>query len=60
MEKHEGAEITEDDLLEEPDVSLEEETKENTEEVILFPAGQNIFLLNSNLIWDLYKTLYGL
>ena len=50
MEKHEGAEITEDDLLEEPDVSLEEETKENTEEVILFPAGQNIFLLNSNLI----------
>merc|ERR1712228_29918 len=32
MEKHEGAEITEDDLLEEPDVSLEEETKENVEQ----------------------------
>lgn len=30
MKEHEGAEITEDDLLEEPDVSIEEETKENT------------------------------
>jgi len=29
MQQHEGAEIEEDDLLEEPDVSLEEESKEN-------------------------------
>merc|ERR1711937_1068765 len=32
MQQHEGAEIEEDDLLEEPDVSLEEESKENQEE----------------------------
>ena len=29
MTKNEGAEITEDDLLEEPDVSLGEESQEN-------------------------------
>ena len=34
MQQHEGAEIEEDDLLEEPDVSLEEESKENQVEEV--------------------------
>ena len=33
MQQHEGAEIEEDDLLDEPEVSLEEESTENKEEV---------------------------
>merc|ERR1712110_608811 len=40
MTKNEGAEIEEDDLLEEPDVSLEEETKENVEEEKVDDADQ--------------------
>ena len=35
MQQHEGAEIEEDDLLEEPDVSLEEESKENQEQEVI-------------------------
>ena len=34
MTKNEGAEITEDDLLEEPDVSLGEESQENVSTIL--------------------------
>ena len=47
MQQHEGAEIEEDDLLEEPDVSLEEESKENQEEEVNFKKVKKIRQLES-------------